>query len=195
MGSAVVCICFHEGFPMRLFKEFAMFFMAISIVGCSTAPIAYTPKAGLTVKQARKQIEKLALTQHRSWKPDWIEIQKEYIAWGMGSVTTGGGIGTVIGDSVFSSGSSRTRQVGERLYFEDVTGIKINNWKTNRFVVRVTTKRGEQILLRTFLLEDAQSYVDSINVLLKTFGTNIKKTRMLKKKAVKTNKENEDTDW
>jgi hypothetical protein len=142
--------------------------LAAAVSGC-TSVIQYQPRS-MDVASAKELIDKLTMTQHPAWKPDYIEFTDTYIQWGFGAVTTGSGTGTVVGGLAVSSGRSSTRAVGDRLYYADVHEIQLLDWTRKGkqwYVVSSLSNRGDQTyLFRTRHIEDAQQYVDAIRTVI-----------------------------
>lgn len=126
----------------------------------------------MDVVAAKELVEKLTMTQHPAWKPDYIEYNDSYIEWGFGSVTTGSASGTAVGGLAVVSGRSSTRAVGNRLYYSDVREIQLLDWTRKGkqwYVVSSVSNRGDQThLLRTRYIEDAQQYVDALTTIIKS---------------------------
>jgi hypothetical protein len=143
-----------------------------AVAGC-TSVIQYQPRS-MDVASAKELIDKLTMTQHPAWKPDYIEFNDTYVQWGYGAVTTGSGTGTVVGGLAVSSGRSSTRSVGDRVYYNDVREIQLLDWTRKGkqwYVVSSLSTRGDQThLFRTRHIEDAQQYVDAIRTVMRAYG-------------------------
>jgi hypothetical protein len=160
-----------EGPRPRKAPPVALALFLVFLSAC-TSVIPYQGHA-MDVATAKEVIDKLTMTQHPAWKPDYIEFSETYIQWGFGEVTTGSGSGAVIGNAVFSSGRSSTHNVGTRLYYSDVRDIQLLDWTRKGkqwYVVTSVNARGEQThLLRTRHIEDAQQYVDAIHTVIHAY--------------------------
>ncbi|TVO32147.1 hypothetical protein [Vibrio algivorus] len=143
------------------------------LVGCGTTPMAYTPN-DVDIEKAPMLIDRMIMTQHRAWKPDYFVITDHYFGWDFGYKSTTSGVGSVVGDSsiVFSSSSSTTHRVSDRVYYDEVVEVKLLDW-TRKFkqwyVVTLYREDGSQIMhiLRTRNLKDAQLMADAVNTFLK----------------------------
>lgn len=153
--------------------------LAVSILafgGCGTAPMQYEPST-LNLEQAMIEVEKLIMTQHPAWRPDYVHFDRQYLFLGFGTRTTGSGSGAVIGNAVFGSGSARTRNVGERLYFENVKSVSLRSWNRKMkqwYAVSVQGFNDQHVgyILRTRDLEGAKRFVDGMTVILAAYYEN-----------------------
>jgi hypothetical protein len=140
-----------------MFAPLFLTLIMVALSGC-TSVIQYQPHS-MDVSAAKELIDKLTMTQHPAWKPDYIEFNDTYIQWGFGAVT---------------SGRSSTHNVGTRLYYSDVRDIQLLDWTRKGkqwYVVTSVNARGEQThLLRTRHLEDAQQYVDAIRTVIHAYA-------------------------
>ena len=156
----------------RMLAPFILTLIITALSGC-TSVVQYQPHS-MDVGAAKELIDKLTMTQHPAWKPDYIEFNDTYIQWGFGAVTTGSGSGAVIGNVAVTSGRSSTHNVGTRLYYSDVRDIQLLDWTRKGkqwYVVTSVNARGEQThLLRTRHLEDAQQYVDAIRTVIHAYA-------------------------
>ena len=142
-----------------------------AVSGC-TSVIQYQSHS-MDVSSAKELIDKLTMTQHPAWKPDYIEFSDTYIQWGYGAVTTGSATGTVVAGLAVSSGRSSTRSVGERVYYSDVREIQLLDWTRKGkqwYVVSSLSTHGDQtFLFRTRHIEDAKQYVDAIRAVVRAY--------------------------
>lgn len=145
-----------------------LFLLSILVVaGCrSTSPMSHNPSPmGLT--DAIGVIEKLTMTQHRAWRPDYVDIKSQYILWGHGTRSSGRGTAIVLGNVAVGRSSSTTREVGERLYYEQIHGIVLMSWLRNTrqwYAVSVRNSDNDHAgyIFRTRNLESAKSFVDAM---------------------------------
>lgn len=157
--------------------KLASFSAALMSLLCAcggTNVMPYDARPNMRVEQAMTTIEKLTMTQHPAWRPDYVVFEPDFLGWGMGTVTTQSAraVAVPIGDSAVAIGRSRgtTRNVGERVYYSDVRQIQLLSWRRKGkqwYVASVVDHRDRRThLLRTRYVEDAQSYVDALHVLV-----------------------------
>lgn len=60
-------------------KRMAILVMVMLMSGCGTTKMAYEPEPTGDVQEAARTIEKLAMTQHRAWRPGAISITRRYL--------------------------------------------------------------------------------------------------------------------
>ncbi len=128
----------------------------------------------MTAHQAQVLIEKLTMTQHPAWKPDYLQFEADFMALGFGQVTThrSNAVAIPVGNSAIAVGGGRgtTRHVGDRVYYADVKDVRLLSWRRKLkqwYVVSVVTQRNQPVhVFRTRYLEDAQAYVDAFHAVL-----------------------------
>ena len=143
------------------------------LTGCGTAPMIYQPK-DMSLDQAYVVVEQMVMTQHRNWKPDYFVMTEHYIGWDFGSVSKSVGSGTSLGNDnavIIASSNTTTRNVGERVYFNQVEEVKLLSWKRKFkqwYVVSLTDQNGRVLkhVVRTRQLQDAELATDALNVIL-----------------------------
>ncbi len=138
------------------------------LLSACTSVIEYKPKKNMSVETSIKVIEKLTISQHPTWRPDFININNEYISWGFGSVIKSSANSIQVQNTTIAQGSSTVRNASERLYFEDIKKVELLSWKRKFkqwYVVSAITKHKERKnLLRTRYKDEAQNYIDAIYV-------------------------------
>ena len=123
---------------MSRFRVLAFALVAVTCGGSRV--LMYSPKTDMGIHESRETIEELMMTQHRAWRPDYVESNENYIVWGTGVIShTGAWTGT----------TTRTRSTGERIYYKHVDHLELLSWKRKSkqwYVVRVVRKenRGEK---------------------------------------------------
>jgi hypothetical protein len=148
--------------------------MALLCACGGTRVMPYDARPNMRVEQAMTAIEKLTMTQHSAWRPDYVVFEPDFLGWGMGTVTTQSAraIAVPVGNSAVAvgRGSGTTRNVGERVYYGDIRQIQLLSWrrKGRQWYVASVVDRRDNIthLLRTRYVEDAQSYIDALYVLV-----------------------------
>lgn len=136
----------------------------------------YSPKE-ISINDANETVERLIMTQHRNWRPDYFVITDKYFGWDYGSVQSGRSSGAVYNNVLVGSSQSTVRDVNERVYYLDVTNVQLYDW-TRKFkqwyTVGLLDKNGNVIkhVLRTRDLEDAELMVDSLNTILAEHQSN-----------------------
>ncbi|CAK1758163.1 conserved exported hypothetical protein [Vibrio crassostreae] len=148
--------------------------LVATLTGCGTVPMAYQPK-DMSLDQAYVVVEQMVMTQHRNWKPDYFVMTEHYIGWDFGTVSKSVGTGTSFGNSnaiVIASSNTTTRNVGERVYYNQIEEIKLLSWKRKFkqwYVVSLTDLNGRVLkhIVRTRQLRDAEFATDALNVILK----------------------------
>ncbi|SBS66894.1 hypothetical protein [Vibrio atlanticus] len=138
--------------------------LVATLSGCGTVPMAYQPK-DMSLEQAYIVVEQMVMTQHRNWKPDYFVMTEHYIGWDFGTVSKSVGTGT-------SFGNTTTRNVGERVYYNQIEEVKLLSWKRKFkqwYVVSLTDLNGRVLkhIFRTRQLRDAELATDALNVILK----------------------------
>lgn len=148
---------------MRIFSIMLLFGL---LSGCGTTPIAYNPNP-VTLEDAPIIIDRMVMTQHRAWKPDYFVITEHYFGWDFGTYSNG----TIQNSIVYASTSSTTRSAAERVYYDEISDVKLLDW-TRKFkqwyVVTLYREDGSLIkhVLRTRKLKDAQLLVDALNTFI-----------------------------
>lgn len=149
-------------------NRYVLVLVSLVVSGC-TSVMSYQPSADMDVERARTVVEKLTLTQHRDWRPDYITVTDEYLVWGFGLVTRGRATAVAFDNVAIGSGHSTTRETGQRLYFEDIQELQLLSWRRKFkqwYVASVMTRSQQVHLLRTRHQQDAKDYLDALNVLM-----------------------------
>ncbi|EKO3466469.1 hypothetical protein D2H34_003531 [Vibrio fluvialis] len=151
-------------------KKLIILLVSTLLAACGTTPMNYSPKK-ISINDANETVERLIMTQHRNWRPDYFVITDKYFGWDYGSVQSGRSSGAVYNNVLVASSQSTVRDVNERVYYLDVTNVQLYDW-TRKFkqwyTVGLLDKNGNVIkhVLRTRDLEDAELMVDSLNTIL-----------------------------
>lgn len=156
-----------------IFKIFVLVTLFL-YAGCASKTIAYQPTHRLGVKDASNTVEELTMTQHKKYKPDYIEIGEQYILWGYGTISKGhgGAVGysatTNINVAVGGSTTS-TREVGDRVYYKAIKELRLS--KKHGYVVTAISYDNKEIkhLFYTRNIEQAESYIDAMNSLIAAY--------------------------
>jgi len=152
-------------------RYISILFLLSILVGCSTTPIPYQSKE-ISLKKSPIIIDRMVMTRHRKWKPDYFIMTEYYFGWDYGSYSSSRSVGGVYNGIVIGKSNSTIREVGERIYYDEISEIKLLDW-TRKFkqwyVVTLYDDGGQKIkhMLRTRKLEDAKSMVDALNSFLK----------------------------
>jgi len=136
-----------------------------------TSPIEYQPSP-MSLTDAIGVIDKMIMTQHQDWKPDFLEINDQYILWGEGAVSKGrDGMPITLGSS-----NSTTHQVGYRLYYDSIGKIDFSYWRRDYYLVSIRNKENKIIrhVLRTKDQEGAKRFVDAMESLVSFYNQNPK---------------------
>lgn len=136
------------------------------VAGCSSTKITDikgTPHVPL--EDALNTIPRLTMTQHPAWRPDGIGITEEFLHWGYGTSTRGSAGGVAVGIFGVASSRSVTRDIGERLYYADISDIQLVDWKRKGkqwYIVSTVNRHGQRkrVLVSRYK-EDALDYLDS----------------------------------
>ncbi|EKO3500277.1 hypothetical protein VBP81_000196 [Vibrio fluvialis] len=157
-------------------KKLIILLVSTLLAACGTTPMNYSPKE-ISINDANETVERLIMTQHRNWRPDYFVITDKYFGWDYGSVQSGRSSGAVYNNVLVGSSQSTVRDVNERVYYLDVTNVQLYDW-TRKFkqwyTVGLLDKNGNVIkhVLRTRDLEDAELMVDSLNTILAEHQSN-----------------------
>lgn len=171
-------------------RIFLVLLLLSTLVGCGTTPIAYQSNT-VPVEKAPMLIDKMVMTQHRAWKPDYFVITEHYFGWDFGTYSHGSGVSSasyypynnVSSGVIFSSSSTKTRRESERVYYDEIADVKLLDW-TRKFkqwyVVTLYREDGSKIIhiLRTRKLEDAQLMIDAIDTFLNNRATGIDQVKL-----------------
>ncbi|GAB1267006.1 hypothetical protein NBRC116493_02590 [Aurantivibrio infirmus] len=134
--------------------------------------IQYEPETDMSLDEAGRVIDRLIMEQHPAWRPDFVEINDQYILLGYGTVTRGGGSAVVLNENVvIGSSSSNTRAAGERVYYESTNKVVLYSWKRKFkqwYIVSLVGKK-QQHLLRTRYIEEAELMVNALQIVLNNF--------------------------
>ncbi len=148
---------------------------ALLLMGCATSVIDYRPSPAMSITDSVETIEELTTTQHRAWRPNFIEINDKYLLWDYGTVSRGLGSAVVVGHVAIGSSRTTTRGSSERIYFKSIERVELRSWirKFRQwYVVTAVMEREKRDthLLRTRDLEDAKRYTDAFRTLLAAYG-------------------------
>ena len=148
----------------------------LMVAACGTAPMEYQPSE-MNLDDAIGEVEQQIMTQHPAWRPDYVHFDSQYMLLGFGTRTTGSGSSTLVGNTVIGGGSSTTRAVGDRIYFEEVSGVELRSWMRKMrqwYAVSILNLEGGHAgyLLRTRDLQSAQRFVDAMTVMLDAYNEN-----------------------
>ena len=128
----------------------------------------------MNLTDAIVMIEKLIMTQHPAWRPDYIEITSQYFLWGYGTRSTGRGSAVVVGNAAFGTSTYETRVNAKRLYYEQIHRIVLKSW-TRKFrqwyVVSTRNSDNEHLgtIFRTRNLEYAKRFVDAMEAVVAVY--------------------------
>jgi len=141
------------------------------VSGCGgTSPIDYEP-APMSVTESVNTIDRLIMTQHKKWRPDYVDVSGQYLLLGHGVRSVGIGTAVVFQGVAFGSGTSTTREISERLYYEQVHGIVLMSWQRKfkqwyAVSIRDSDEEHTGYIFRTRNLEDAQHFVDALEAVV-----------------------------
>lgn len=138
-----------------------------AIAACGTTQIAYVAKP-IELEAAQRNIERMVMTQHQDWRPDDFIFTDDFFGWSFGTLSQGNFGGVTAGGAVFGSSSERVRQLSNRVYYSQVTEVRLYSWKRKTrqwYVVSLVGRDGTVLMhmLRTLSREDAELMVDSLN--------------------------------
>ena len=141
------------------------------IAGCASSIIAYEPSKRLNIKDASDTVEELIMTQHPNWKPDYVETNPNYISWGYGIISKGQGSTVAYNNIAFGSSTTRTRDVGERIYFKSIKDVQLISWQRKFkewYVVSIIGKDDDikKHVLYTRDINEAKRFIDAFNSLM-----------------------------
>jgi hypothetical protein len=142
-----------------------------SVSGCGSYVIKYEPQPEMTLEEAGWIVDRLIMEQHKAWRPDFVEINDQYISLGYGTVTRGSGSAVVINNLVLGSSSSTTRAAGERVYYDSTDKVVLYSWKRKfkQWYIASLSGKKRNHLLRTRDLDEAKKMVDALQVILNEF--------------------------
>lgn len=156
------------------------FFASLRIVGaivliaalsaCGTTRIDYAPRP-IEMGAAQENIERLVMTQHQAFRPDDFVFTDDFFGWSFGTVSRGRFSGAAVYGVVVGSSSERVRQLSDRVYYSQVTEVRLYSWrrKGRQWWVVSLIGRDDTVLmhaLRTLSREDAELMADSLNQFL-----------------------------
>ncbi len=158
----------------NLIKVTSILLFSVLIVSCGSSPTKYQPKE-ITIEEAYEISEEMIYTQHPKWRPDNFVVTDKYIGFDYGTVTRGRVSGSVIGDTGFFVGSSKstTRGTGERYYYRNIASVKLLSWKRKFqqwWVVSLYDENDHYIrhILRTRSYSDAKLFTDALHKIVNT---------------------------
>lgn len=155
-------------------RIFSLLLFISFLSGCGTTPMVYKSNP-VPVEDAPMIIDRMVMTQHRAWKPDNFVMTEHYFGWGFGTYSTG----KISSRVVYARTSSTTKDVAERVYYDEIADVKLLDW-TRKFkqwyVVTLYRNDGSQIkhVLRTRSLQDAQLLVDALNTYLDSLPSKVR---------------------
>ena len=143
-------------------------FSILVLTGCeTTSPIDYRPSL-MSVADAIDRIDRLTMSQRPEWRPDFIEINDQYILWGEGSLSRGSrNIPAFLGKT-----TTTTHEVGDRMYYDSPHRIVLSSWSGDHYVVSIRNEDTEffKYVFRTKNQENAKRYVDALETLVSYYG-------------------------
>jgi hypothetical protein len=140
------------------------------VAACGTTKVDYVPRP-IELAAAQQNIERLVMTQHQAFRPDDFVFTDDFFGWSFGTVSRGTFSGGVAYGMVVGSSSERVRQLSDRVYYSQVTEVRLYSWrrKGRQWWVVSLIGRDDTVLmhaLRTLSREDAELMVDSLNQFL-----------------------------
>ena len=150
--------------------------LALCLTGCGSNLINYSPVApiGMTKEQAAQAVEQGFYEDYGSKRPVHVAITDAYIVLSDGVVSKGSGLASAmpIGKGAIAAGSSTTvtKEMGQRIYFNNLGRTTIYQKRTNANRYTVVLKAFDQSNIRaihTRGLAQAQRFADAIEVLRK----------------------------
>ena len=145
--------------------------VAAQVSGCSTV-MPYASDRRMSFAEAKETAEELLLTQHETWRPDYIDITEKFISfdYGSSSVTQSfGGIGST--GLVLAKSKGTTRRNGGRVYYKYITKLELVKWQRKFktwYVVRLSGDIAirDRNILRTRDVEKARLLIDALESLV-----------------------------
>ncbi len=115
------------------------------MASCSSV-IPYKASDVSSFDEAKMLIEKHTYSQHKLWRPDYIQIGKDYMLWGFGQVSHTNAGAVSLGSAAVGHATTTTRGRNERLYYSDIKSFQVISWKRKFkqwYVASVLTNRGQ----------------------------------------------------
>ena len=125
----------------------------------------------LSITEAINTVEQLTMSQHSSFRPDFIEFNDQYISWGYGVVSTSRGSAVAISNLIFGSSKTVSRNSGDRLYFNTIESVKFNPWtrKFKQWYTAAVTDQSGRIRKHIYRTRDkysARLFVHAMNIIV-----------------------------
>ena len=115
----------------------------------------------MSLPDATKLLDRLTMTQRPGWRPDFVEINDQYILWGTGTVSR-------TGMGIVGSRTTSTKVIGIRLYYDSPHSIVLSTWSGDHYLVSFRNEDNNIVthVFRTNKLANAQNYVDAIETIV-----------------------------
>lgn len=148
--------------------------MLLLLTGCGSNKVDYTPAAppSMTQAEAIEIVEQGFYEDYGKKRPVHVEFTERYILLADGVVSKGSGIASAvpIGVGAIAAGSSTTvtKEMGQRIYFNNLGRTTIHQKRTNPNRCTVVLRAFDQSDLRhihTRSLIHAQRFADAVEVL------------------------------
>lgn len=150
--------------------------LALCLAGCGSNLVNYSPTApaGMTKDQAAQAVEQGFYEDYGKKRPVRVAITDAYIVLSDGVVSKGSGLASAmpVGNGAIAAGSSTTvtKEMGQRIYFNNLGRTTIHQKRTNANRYTVVLRAFDQSDIRaihTRGLVQAQRFADAIEVLRK----------------------------
>ena len=145
----------------------------MSITACSSSSIiSYTPQPVGNLNEAKDTVEELTLTQHQLWKPDYIELNDKYAAWGYGQISKTQGIAVASGGIAGAESTTKTHNANERVYYNSIKEIQLMNWsrKFKKWYVVSLIGTDNQIIKHVYYtqnMDSAKRFINAFQFIIK----------------------------
>lgn len=152
----------------------AMAVLTLALTGCGSQQIDYSPNPGpaMTRQQAASVVEQVFYEDIGKQRPEYVEINDEFLLLSDGVVSTSSGFGSAapIGTGAIAAGNSRTvtKAAGQRIYWRSLDQVTIHQkrGRSNRFVLVLRRADGGTIrYVNVTTLAIAKDFVDAVQVL------------------------------
>lgn len=155
-------------------KKIIIVMLALILTACSTTQaMQYYKSENMNLNTATAVIDELIMSQHRKWRPDYVEITDKYLHFGFGSITKSVGGAALVSNVAIGESTSVTRQAADRIYYNRVNSVKLLSWKRNGkqwYIVSSENKDSKLThIYRTQDLNEAKKFYDALESVLENF--------------------------
>ncbi len=155
-----------------MLKNVSILALLFLLSSCGTTPIEYKPST-LKLDTAKEIVEELTWSQHPTYRPSGFEINDKYMAWDFGVKSESSGMAVGNGTVTGISGTTTSKNIGERSYFKSIDKVELFLWKRKFrtwYTVSLTEKNNTyKYVYRTQSLEDAEKFTDAMSTIVKYY--------------------------